>query len=126
MLVISTKGSSWIVEMGSAMKVLCDCNILLRLSEKFCWTTMVPTQLLSVDCWAIKTYNSKKKVSIIEKHILFFMCGNSKRDKVKNKYILCKVVVTHIEKKISKKITYNDFVRCDVDLNMYQFESELC
>ena len=48
-----------------------------------------------------------------------WMCGNTRRDKVRNENIRTKIGVTSIEEKI-EKIVYDGLIICDVDLQMRQ------
>jgi len=66
----------------SAIGVLYDRNILLWLKEKFYRTTFRPTLLYGTECWAIKRYHAQK-MSIAEMRMLPWMCGNTRRDKVR-------------------------------------------
>ena len=54
--------------------------------------------LYGTKCWAIKRYHAKK-MSVAEMCMLYWMCGNIRRDKVRNKDILTKIGVAPIEEK---------------------------
>ena len=41
-----------------------------------------------------------QKMSVVEKHMLRWMCGNTRRDKVRNEDISTKMGVTPIEEKM--------------------------
>ena len=45
------------------------------------------------------------------------MCGNTRKDKVRNEDIRTKISVASIEEKM-RKIAYDGLVMCDVDLQM--------
>jgi len=58
-------------------------------------------------------------MSIAEMHMLHWICGNTRRNKVRNKDILIKIGVVSIDGR-REKITYDSLVMCDVDLQMRQ------
>ena len=49
--------------------------------------------------WAIKRYHAQK-MSVAVMHMLHYMCGNTRRDKVRNEDIRIKVSVSSIEEKL--------------------------
>jgi len=57
--------------------------------------------LYVTECWAIKKYHPQK-MSVAEMRMLRWMCGNTRRDKVRNEDIHTKIVVALIEEKMSK------------------------
>jgi len=65
----------------SATRILCDRNILLLLKGKFCQTAIGPALLYDTECWAIKRHHAQK-MSVAEMHIIRWVCGNTRRDKV--------------------------------------------
>ena len=79
--------------------VLCDCNILLWLKGKFYQTAIRPALLYSTECWAIKRYHAQK-MSVAEMCMLRWMCGNTRRDKMRNEDIRTKIGVASIEEKM--------------------------
>jgi len=82
----------------STTRVLCDRNIPLWLKGKFYRTAIRPTLLYSTECWAIKIY--AQKMSVAEMRMIRWMCGNTRRDKVRNKDIRTKIGVASIEEKM--------------------------
>jgi len=50
---------------------------------------------------AIKRYHAQR-MSVAEMHMLRWMCGNTRRDKVRNKDIRTKIGVTSVEEKIKE------------------------
>ena len=58
-------------------------------------------------------------MSVAERRMLHWMCGNTKRDKVRNEDIRTKIGVAYIEEKM-RETAYDGLVMCDVDLQMRQ------
>ena len=58
--------------------------------------------LYGTECWAIKRYHVQK-MSVVEMHMFRWMCGNTRRDKVRNEDIHTKIGVASIEEKMRKK-----------------------
>jgi len=83
----------------SASEVLCDRNIPLWLKEKFYRTAIRPALLYDTKCWAIKRYHAQK-MSVAEMRMLRWMCGNTRRYKVKIENIRTKIGVDSIEEKM--------------------------
>ena len=75
----------------STTGVLCDHNILLWLKEKFYQTAIRPALLYGTECWAINRHHAQK-MSVAEMRMLRLMCGNTQRDKVRNKDIRTKMM----------------------------------
>ena len=50
---------------------------------------------------------------------MLWMCGNTRRDKVRNEDIHAKISVAPIEEKM-RETAYDDLVMCDVDSQMRQ------
>ena len=59
--------------------VLCDGKIPLKLKEKFHRTTIRPTLLYDLECWAIK-YQHEQKTSVAEMRMLRWMCGHTRNE----------------------------------------------
>ena len=74
----------------SAIGVLCVRNILLWLKENFYRTTIRLDLLYGTECWAIKRYHTQK-MSIAEMRMLCWMCGDTRRDKMRNEDIRTKM-----------------------------------
>ena len=58
-------------------------------------------------------------MSVAEIRMLCWMCGNTRRDKVRNKNIRTKIGVASIEEKMREN-RLDGLVMCDVDLQMRQ------
>jgi len=55
--------------------------------------------LYDTECWAIKRHHAQK-MSVVEMCMLRWMCGNTRRDKVRNEDIHTKIGVASIEEKM--------------------------
>ena len=66
-----------------ASGVLCDRRIPLRSKENFYKTAIRPTMLYGTECWAVKK-QYVNKMNVVEMRMLRWMCGKTKRDKVRN------------------------------------------
>ena len=60
--------------------------------EKFYRTAIRSAFLYSTECWVIKRYHAQK-MSVAEIRMLRWMCGNARRDKVRNEDIRTKIGV---------------------------------
>lgn len=96
----------YIIQVGwlkrrNVTRVLCDRNIPLKFKEKIYRTVIWLNLLYDTKSWAIKKYYSQK-ISEIEMHILYCMCGNIRKNKVRHENILVKVRIASIEEKIQE------------------------
>ena len=66
------------------------------MKRKLYQTAIRPTLLYDTECWAIKRYHPQK-MSVAEMHMLRWICGNTRRDKMRNEDILTKIGVASIE-----------------------------
>jgi len=75
-----------------------------------------PALLYGTECWAIKRYHAQK-MSVAEMRMLRWMCGNTRRDKVRNEDIRTKIGVASIEEQMRENCL-DGLVMCDIDLQM--------
>ena len=102
--------ASWL-KWRSATGVLCDHNILLWFKKKFYRAAIRPALLYGTECWAIKRYHAQK-MSVAEMHILRWMCGNMRRDKVRNEDICIKIGEAPIKEKMREnRLRWFGYVR---------------
>ncbi|KAL6524293.1 hypothetical protein OROGR_016727 [Orobanche gracilis] len=83
----------------SATGVLCDPDMPHRLKGKFYRTAIRPTLLYGTECWAVKQCHVQK-MNVAEMRMLRWMCGHTKKDRLRNEVIREKVRVASIEDKI--------------------------
>ncbi|KAL6582640.1 hypothetical protein OROMI_004718 [Orobanche minor] len=83
----------------SATGVLCDPDMPRRLKGKFYRTTIRPALLYGTECWALKQCHVQK-MNVAEMRMLRWMCGHTKKDRLRNEVIREKVRVASIEDKM--------------------------
>ena len=87
----------------SASSVLCDRRMPLNLKGKFYRTAIRPAILYGTECWAVK-HQHVHKMGVAEMRMLRWMCGHSRKDKIKNEDIRGKVGVAEIEGKMRENM----------------------
>ncbi|KAL6531334.1 acyl-CoA-binding domain-containing protein 4 [Orobanche minor] len=83
----------------SATEVLCDPDMPHRLKGKFYRTAIRPALLYGTECWAVKQCHVQK-MNVAEMRMLRWMCGHTKKDRLRNEVIREKVRVASIEDKM--------------------------
>ncbi|KAL6561231.1 hypothetical protein OROMI_016832 [Orobanche minor] len=83
----------------SATGVLCDPDMPYRLKGKFYRTAIRPALLYGTECWAVKQCHVQK-MNVTEMRMLRWMCGHTKKDRLRNEVIREKVRVASIEDKM--------------------------
>ncbi|KAM2015416.1 hypothetical protein COP2_047002 [Malus domestica] len=83
----------------SASGVLCDHRMPLKLKGKFYRTAIRPAMLYGTECWAVK-HQHIHKIGVVEMRMLRWMCGHTRKDKIRNEDIRGKVGVAEIEGKM--------------------------
>ncbi|KAL6557565.1 hypothetical protein OROMI_017915 [Orobanche minor] len=83
----------------SATGVLCDPDMPHRLKGKFYRTAIRPALLYGTECWAVKQCHVQK-MNVAEMRMLRWMCGHTKKDRLRNEMIREKVIVASIEDKM--------------------------
>ena len=83
----------------SATGVLCDKRIPTRLKGKFYRTAIRPAMMYGSECWATKKQHVDK-MSVAEMRILRWMCGKTRKDRVRNEDIRKMVGVAPIQDKL--------------------------
>ncbi len=87
------------VKWRQASGILCDKKVPLKLKGKFYKTAIRPAMLYGAECWATKIQHIQK-MSVAEMRMLRWMCGHTRRDRIKNDDIRDKVGVAPIEEKM--------------------------
>ncbi|KAL6494802.1 hypothetical protein OROGR_031602 [Orobanche gracilis] len=70
----------------SATGVLCDPDMPHRLKGKFYRTPIRPALLYGTECWAVKQCHVQK-MNVAEMRMLRWMCGHTKKDRLRNEVI---------------------------------------
>ncbi|KAI8542827.1 hypothetical protein RHMOL_Rhmol08G0169600 [Rhododendron molle] len=83
----------------SATGVLCDKRVPTKLKGKFYRTAIRPALLYGTECWPIKK-QQVNKMSVAEMRMLRWMCGKTRRDRVRNETVREIVGVAPIEEKL--------------------------
>ncbi|XP_070057395.1 uncharacterized protein [Nicotiana tomentosiformis] len=79
--------------------VLCDKNVPPRCKGKFYKAVVRPSMLYGAECWPVKK-SHVQKLKVAEMRMLRWMCGHTRRDKIRNEYIRDKLGVAPIEDKL--------------------------
>jgi len=87
------------VKWKSATGFLCDRGMPNKLKGKFYRTAIRPALLYGTECWAIKQCHIQK-MSVAEMRMLRWMCGHTRKDRLRNEAIREKVHVAPIEDKM--------------------------
>ncbi|KAM1975200.1 hypothetical protein ACFX15_040005 [Malus domestica] len=83
----------------SASGVLCDRCMPLKFKGKFYRTAIRPAMLYGTECWAVK-HQHVHKMGVAEMRMRRWMCGHTRKDKIRNEDIRGKVGVAEIEGKL--------------------------
>lgn len=87
------------VKWRQASGILCDKKVPQKLKGKFYKTAIRPAMLYGAECWATKVQHIQK-MSVAEMRMLRWMCGYTRRDRIRNDDIREKIGVAPIEEKI--------------------------
>ena len=82
-----------------ASGVLCDKRVLQKLKGKFYMTAIRPPMLYGAECWPTKRRHVQQ-ISIAEMRMLRWICGHTRRYRVRNDDIRDKLGVAPIEEKL--------------------------
>ncbi|XP_070034932.1 uncharacterized protein [Nicotiana tomentosiformis] len=82
-----------------ASGVLCGRNVPLRLKGKFYRVVVRPAMLYGAECWPVKN-SYVQKMRVVEMRKLRWMCGCTRRDRIKNKAIRDRVGIASVEDKV--------------------------
>jgi hypothetical protein len=79
--------------------VLCDPRVPLKLKGKFYRTAIRPAMLYGAECWPTKR-RLVQQLSVAEMRMLRWICGNTRRDRVRNDDIHESLEVAPVEEKL--------------------------
>ena len=79
--------------------VLCDKKVPPNLKGKFYRVAVRPVMLYEAECWPVKNSHIQK-LKVAEMRMLRWMCGLTRRDRVRNEFIQEKVGVASMEDKM--------------------------
>ena len=79
--------------------VLCDKRVSQKLKGKFYRTTIRPAMLYGAECWPTKRRHVQQ-ISVAEMHMLRWICGHTRRDRLWNDDIRDRLGVAPIEEKL--------------------------
>jgi hypothetical protein len=81
-----------------ASGVLCDPRVSLKLKGKFYRIAIRPTMLYGAECWSTKRRHVQQ-LSVAEMRMLRWICGSTRRDRVRNDDIRERLGVAPVEEK---------------------------
>ncbi|KAJ4774896.1 Craniofacial development protein 2 [Rhynchospora pubera] len=87
------------VKWRQASGVLCDKKVPQKLKGKFYRTAIRPVMLYGAECWATKRRHVQK-MSVAEMRMLRWICGHTRKDRIRNDDIRDMVGVAPIEEKL--------------------------
>ena len=82
-----------------ASGVLCDKRVPQKLKGRFYRTAIRPAMLYGAECWPTKRQHVQR-LSVAEMRMLRWMCGHTRKDRVRNDDIRDRVGVAPIEEKL--------------------------
>jgi hypothetical protein len=82
-----------------ASSVLCDPRVSLKLKVKFYRTAIRLTMLYGAECWHTKRQHVQQ-LSVAEMRMLRWICGHTRRDRVRNDDICERLGVAPVEEKL--------------------------
>ena len=82
-----------------ASGVLCDPRVPLKLKGKFYRTAIRPAMLYGAECWSTKRRHVQQ-LSVAEMRMLRWICGNTRRERVRNDDIRERLGVAPVEEKL--------------------------
>ncbi|XP_070032905.1 uncharacterized protein [Nicotiana tomentosiformis] len=91
-------GAGW-MKWRLASGILCDKNVSPRLKGKFYKAVVRLAMLYGAEYWPVKK-SHVQKLKVAEIRMLRWICGHTRRDKIRNNYIRDKVSVTPIDDKL--------------------------
>ena len=87
------------VKWRSASGVLYYRRIPVKLKGKFYRTAARPALLYGTECWAVRKEHVNK-ICVVEMRMLRWMCGKTKKDKIRNELLHKDLGITPIDRKM--------------------------
>jgi hypothetical protein len=82
-----------------ASDVLCDPRVPLKLKDKLYMTAIRPAILYGAECWSTKRRHVQQ-LNVSEMQMLRWICGHTRRDRVRNDDIRERLGVAPVEEKL--------------------------
>ncbi|KAG2618649.1 hypothetical protein PVAP13_3NG079717 [Panicum virgatum] len=82
-----------------ASGILCDKKVPQKLKDKFYRTAIRPAMLYGAECWPTKRRHVQQ-LSVAEMHMLRWICGHTRMDRVRNDDIRDRLGIAPIEEKL--------------------------
>ena len=86
----------------SSSGILCDKRISAKLKGKFYKSVVRPAMMYGSETWPVKKAQ-ERKLEVAEMRMLRWMCGVTRRDRIRNDYIRGTVKVVEVSKKIQQR-----------------------
>jgi len=86
-------------KLENASGVLCDRRIPLRLKGRIYHMVVRPVLLYGAECWPIKK-PQVQRMRVVEMRMIWWICGHTRLDKIRNEVIGGKIGVASIEDKM--------------------------
>ncbi|XP_009803062.1 uncharacterized protein [Nicotiana sylvestris] len=102
-------GAEW-MRWRLASGVFCDKNVPPGLKGKLYRVVVRPTILYGDECWLVKK-SHVQKMKVAEMRILRWMCGHTKKGKIRNEVIRDKVGVESMEDKLQERLRWFGHVK---------------
>jgi hypothetical protein len=90
--------ASWL-KWCQASGVLCDPRVPLKLKGKLYRTAIRPAMLYGAECWPTKKQHVQQ-LSVAKMHMLRWICGNTRRNRIRNDDIRERLGVAPVEEKL--------------------------
>jgi hypothetical protein len=87
------------VKWRQAYDILYEKKVLNKLKDKFYMTTIRSAMMYDAKCWATKGQHIQK-MSVAEIRMLHWLCGHTRKDRIRNDDIRDKLGVAPIQEKL--------------------------
>jgi hypothetical protein len=87
------------VKWRQASGIFCDKNVPNKLKDKFYKTAIRPVIMYGAECWATKGQHVQK-MSVAEMRMLCWICGHTRKDRIRNDNIMDKLGVAPNHEKL--------------------------